>query len=88
MNKNLETILLYLINKRIIGAKHTSENKLVQSKTKWISKEEKKEFAIQYKEIINKRIIIRVKKRTGKGSDWHISINPRKIKELNQILNL
>ena len=30
--------------------------------------------------------IISEKKMTGKGSDWHISLNPRKIEEIMELI--
>jgi hypothetical protein len=86
MNKVLEAVLIYLINKRYIGGKHTPEEKLINSKTKWIDKKEKKEFEKEYKKILNNGFILRIKKRTGKGTDWHICLNQRKLKELNEML--
>lgn len=88
MNKALRAILISMLSKRIIGGCHTPESKLIISKIKWLNKEETRQFEEEYKEIINNQIIIRLKKRTKKSSDWHISINPRKIKELNEILEL
>ena len=88
MNKALRAILISMLSKRIIGGCHTPESKLITSKIKWLNKEETRQFEEEYKEIINNQIIIRLKKRTKKSSDWHISINPRKIKELNEILEL
>jgi len=37
-------------------------------------------------DVTNAKIILRVKKKTGKGSNWHISLNPRKLKELYGII--
>jgi hypothetical protein len=48
---------------------------------------DRSEFDKAYKEIINQGLILRMKKRTGKGSDWHISINPKKIKEVYESIN-
>ncbi|KYK25415.1 hypothetical protein AYK26_06115 [Euryarchaeota archaeon SM23-78] len=71
-----------MLNQRIIGGKHTPENKIIKSKTKWLDKKEKKEFQKEYKELIKQGVMIRVKKRTGKGSDWHISLNSKKVNEV------
>jgi len=88
MNKALEAVLAYLINRRYIGGKHTPEKPLINSKTKWLDKKEKKEFYNEYKKMRNEIFILRIKKRTGRGSDWHICLNPRKLKELNEMLEL
>jgi len=77
-----------MLSKRIIGGSHTPENKLITSKTKWLNKKEIKEFEKEYKQIINNKIIIRLKKRTKKSSDWHISLNSKKLKELSELLEL
>jgi len=82
MNRALRAVLVVLLNKRYIGWKHTPEDKLIKSKTKWLEKKEHKDFEKEYKKLINKDLILRLKKRTGKGSDWHISLNPRKLKEI------
>ena len=75
-----------MLSKRCIGGKHTPEEKLINSKVKWIEANERKEFEKEYKQIINEGIIIRSKKMTGGGSDWHISLNPRMLKKLYEKL--
>jgi len=86
MNPALKAIVLFLMSKRYIGGKHTPEDRIIKSKTKWIDSKEEKEFRKEYKKMINERFILRSKKRTGKGSGWHICLNPRKLKELNEML--
>lgn len=85
-NKIIRSVLVFLLNHRYIGGKHTPEDKLIKSKTKWLPAEERKEFRKEYKRLINERHIIRSKKRTGKGFDWHISLNPRKLKEIYNLI--
>ncbi len=82
--KPINALIFTLMNKRIIGAKHTNEKNIILSKTKWASREEIKIFKNEYKKLIDERFVIRIKKRTGKGSDWHISLNPHKIGEINE----
>ncbi len=86
VNKIVKAVLMYLLSKRCIGGKHTPENKLLVSKTKWLNKHDKKIFDRAYKQIIFEKIIIRTKKRTGKGYDWHISLNPRKLKDMHNMI--
>ena len=86
MNRILKTILIFLLSKKYIGARHTPEKKLIKSKTKWVNNRERKEFEKQYREIINKEIILRQKKRTKKCSDYHICLNPKKLKEVIMML--
>ena len=77
-----------MLSKKCIGGKHTPEEKLIKSKTKWLESDEKKEFEKEYKQTINNSIILRSKKMTGKGSDWHVSLNPRRLKELYEKLSM
>lgn len=82
MNEALKAMIVVMISKRYIGKKHTPEDKLVKSKTKWLQKHERKDFESQYKKMISNKFILKIKKKTGKGSDWHFSLNPRKLKEM------
>ena len=82
MNNALKALLYFLLNKHIIGAKHFPEKKLIRSKTKYLKPPEQKEFEKEYKELLKQEFIQRFKKRTGKGSEWHISLNPRTLKEV------
>ena len=84
MNTTLKAILVYLINKRYIGEKHTPEEKLVKSRSKWLKKDELKEFKKEYKK--HNWCFRRLKKRTGKGFDWHISIDHRCLQEIITLL--
>lgn len=86
MNRALKAILVFMLNHRYFNNKHTPEKILIVVKTKWLNQHERKDFEREYKDILNQGIILRLKKRTGKGSDWHISLNSRKIKELDQFL--
>ena len=88
MNRAIKSLLTALLNKKKIGKSHTPEHKQIVSKTKWLNKKEKKEFDDEYKELISKEIILRLKKKTKKSSDWHISLNPKKLKELREMLEL
>jgi len=75
-----------MLNKKIIGGKHIPEEKMIRNKTKWLQKEEYNEFDKEYRDAVNNQFILKLKKRTGKGSDWHISLNPRKLKELYEMI--
>jgi len=81
MNKAIKALLTTLLSQRKIGGNHAPEKHLLVSKTRWLSKPEKKGFEKEYKELINNQTILRTKKRTGKGFDWHISLNPKSVKE-------
>jgi len=86
MNNVLRAVLLFMLNRKYIGGRHTPENKLIKSKTKWIDAKERKIFEKEYKEMINNEFILRSRKRTGKCSENHIYLNPRKLKELYEML--
>ena len=86
MNKALRAILLFLINKRYIGGKHFPEEVIIKSRIKWLQKQEIREFNKEYRKI--KPFLIRVKKRTGKSSSWHISINPKCLFKIKELLDL
>jgi len=84
MNLTLKNLLLKMLHNRIIGEKHTPEQLLIKSKIRYLSKISQKEFYEEYKTLIQKQYFIRVKKKTGKGTDWHISLNPERLHELEE----
>lgn len=83
-------ILRELIKKRKIGGAHTPLH--------YVTKNLPDEFLHQrhisrviekaLKELVNNEWILLLHKRTGKGSDEHISINPRAWKEISAFLDL
>ncbi|MBW2967436.1 hypothetical protein KY362_03035 [Candidatus Woesearchaeota archaeon] len=84
MHDALQAVIRFLWNKKYIGKRHFPEKKLVISRTKWLSPAEKKQFDREYASA--KRYLIRMKKRTGKQSDWHVSLNPEMLGELMERL--
>ncbi|HLD05111.1 MAG TPA: hypothetical protein VJG90_05320 [Candidatus Nanoarchaeia archaeon] len=84
MDRALKRFLGILFARRYIGGKHIPEKRLLTRVRNLLTKEEWKEFQKGYTEIINEIFILRMKKRTGKGSEWHISLNPRKTEELKE----
>lgn len=86
MNLALKNLFYSMINKRCFGGKHTPEKKIIVSKTRWLSREEARQFDNEYHLAVRDGLIIRMKKRTKKGSDWHISLNPRKIREIYNMI--
>ena len=87
MDKSIKLMLQLLLNRHIIGAKHFPERLLIVSKTKWLSKDERILFEKEYSEIINRGLLLRMKKRTGKGTEWHISLNPEKLNDIYELMN-
>ena len=77
-----------MLSHEYIGGRHTPEERLLRYKTEWAKGEEQSEFNKEYKQLINQEFIIREKKKTGKGTDWHIHLNPRKLKELYLLLRM
>lgn len=83
-------ILRELIKRRKIGNSHIP----LDSVTHHLSDEFLKQKRVQkiikstLKELVNNGMVIVLKKKTGKGSDLHISVNPRKIKEVAGLLDL
>lgn len=83
-------ILRELIKRRKIGGSHTTLDNVVQHLSDEFLKEKRTRKIIEsaLKELVNDKMVIVLKKRTGKGSDLHISINPRKLKEIAELLSL
>lgn len=86
MNKHLKDVLLQLLSKNFIGAKHTYEKKILNQNLRAIGKKERKEFQKEYNKCLNDAWFLRIKKRTGKNSDWHVSLNPRKLEDIYEAL--
>ena len=86
MNAALKTMLNKMFRRNIIGAKHTPENLIIGSKLKHVNNYSKKEFYEEYHKLLRQNYFIRLKKRTGKGSDWHISLNPEMIEEIKELV--
>lgn len=81
------TILEFLLKKSCIGGAHTPLGR-VRSCVEVHSKQEKKEFEQAIDELVKQEWVIALTKRTGKGSDIHLSINPRALDEISTYLNL
>jgi hypothetical protein len=73
-----------MLNRSIIGGAHTPEKEMIKSKTRWLNNEERRKFKEEYEELVKGVMILRIKKKTGKGSDWHISLNPKMIPILKE----
>jgi len=82
MNKALLALLMQLLNRKCIGGKHKPEKEIITAKIRWLSNTEKREFDKEYRQMVNDGIIMKMMKRTGKGDEWHISLNPSKLKEI------
>jgi hypothetical protein len=88
MNNLLLDLLDRMLKRRIIGAKHIPENLMIKPKLKLIDNHSRKEFYHEYNTLIKQNYFIRLKKRTGKGSEYHISLNPEMIEEISELLKV
>ncbi len=86
MNNGTKAILTFLLNKRYIGGKHFPEEKLFVSRTKYLPKSDQKICEKELDALICTRYIIRLKKRTGKGTEWHISLHSSRIQEIYEMI--
>jgi hypothetical protein len=86
MNAGLIRIIIALRNRNVIGHKHFPERLAIVSKIKRLPKQEQKEILAQYNELVNKGYFWRLMKKTGKGSEWHVSINPEMLKEIEELI--
>jgi hypothetical protein len=84
MNGILKNLLLKMLHNRIIGEKHAPEQLMIKSKVRHLDKTSQKEFYEEYEALVKKQYFIRLKKRTGKGTDWHISLNPEYVHKLEE----
>lgn len=82
MNPAMKAVLRRLFSKRRIGGKHTEEKSAFRF-AKNLSSEEQRQLDEDYKWCINNEWII-MKKSTG---EVHISLNPRKLKEISEVIN-
>ena len=83
-------IMRELIKRRNIGGSHTPLDRVVHYLPEEFLKDKRTKKIINsaIKELVNEGMIIIMQKKTGKGSDLHISANPRKLKEISELLEL
>lgn len=86
MNNGTKAILTFLLNKRYIGGKHFPEERLFISRTKYLPRDVQRECEAETHTFIKNGFILRVKKKTGKGTEWHISLNPRRVSEICEMI--
>ncbi len=90
VNNIKKVVLRELLKKRTIGGKHTPLDNITKNLPDEFlhDKSGKKQISEAVKELVNTNFVILLVKKTGKGSDVHISINPRAISEISAFLNL
>ena len=88
VNRLKTLILQKLINSNIWGGKHTPLDFVLKGVPEHYRIIHKGRKAVEQtlKELTNDEWIIILSKRTGSGSDEHISLNPRKVSEIKQFL--
>ncbi|MBS3147423.1 hypothetical protein J4219_00900 [Candidatus Woesearchaeota archaeon] len=79
------TILEFLLKKNCIGGAHTPLDR-VKSCIELHSKQDKKEFEQALDELVKENWVISASKRTGKGTDTHLSLNPRTLNQISEYL--
>ena len=81
-------ILQKLIRANVWGGKHTPLDFVIKGVPEHYRNTHKGKKAIDkaLKELTNAEWIIILEKRTGRGSDEHVSLNPRKVSEIKQFL--
>ena len=81
-------ILQKLIRSNVWGGKHILLDFVVKGLPEHYRNTHKGKKAIEkaLKELINDEWVTPLTKRTGKGSDDHISLNPRRVSEIRQFL--
>ena len=90
VNSIKEVILRTLIKKRNIGGKHTPLDNITKNIPDEFlhNKQGKKQIEEAVKELVNEKFVMILIKKTGKGSDLHISINPEAMAEISALLDL
>ena len=87
MNDALKDVLRYLLRQKVIGGKHIPERCVINKKIMRLRLPERREFFKEYKSLINQGYIFRQKKRTGKGDEEHVSLNPEVINDMKAELS-
>lgn len=81
-------ILQKLIRGNIWGGKHTPVDFIIKGVPEHYRNTHQGKRAVEkaFKALANDELIIILSKRTGRGSDDHVSLNPRKVGEIKQFL--
>ncbi|MEK6961450.1 MAG: hypothetical protein AABX47_09860 [Nanoarchaeota archaeon] len=81
-------IIQKLIRGNVWGGKHTPLDFVVKGVPEHYrnTHQGQRELEKAIKDLVNEEWIILLQKRTGKGSDDHVSLNPRKVSEIREFL--
>ncbi len=86
---NLQQLILRkLVRGNVWGGKHTPLDFIRKGIPEHYRNTHQGKKALEHvlKELVNNELIFIVTKRTGKGTDEHVSLNPRKVGEIKQLL--
>jgi hypothetical protein len=86
INKEVNAMLKKLYIRKCIGRAHMPEEILLKKVKRIKNKKYRKKIEKQWKELENCKYIIRMKKRTKKGMDFHVCLNPKVVFEIEQWL--
>lgn len=83
-----QLILQKLIRSNTWGGKHSPRDFIMKGLPEQYRNQHKGRKAIEkaIKELTNNEWVFMITKKTGKGSDTHVSLNPRKVREIQQFL--
>ena len=81
-------ILRRLIRSNTWGGKHTPVDFVMKGIPEYYRNTNKGKKLIEkaLKKLVNDELVIILIKKTGKGSGSHISLNPRKVREIREII--
>ena len=86
VNKVLVAVIRHLVEKKCYGNKHVPEERVFKNFIRNLTKDDKRVLEKEYRKLLNEGYIYRMKKRTGSGEDWHISLNPHMVGQLYTLL--
>ena len=86
INDEIKKMLKTLYMRKCIGGAHMPEEILLKRVKRIKNKKLRKEIGKQWKELEYYRYIKRMKKRTKKGMDFHVCLNPKAVFEIEQWL--
>ncbi|MBS3121726.1 hypothetical protein J4434_02485 [Candidatus Woesearchaeota archaeon] len=84
INEEVKSIVRTLLTRKRIGGVHTPEAQLFRKFKNIHDKEIRKKIDEDWKQLETFGYLIRMKKRTKKGTDYHVSLNPKRVFEIKE----
>lgn len=84
--EEIKSVVRTLLTRKCIGGVHTPEAQLFRKFKNIHDKIIRKKIDEDWKQLENSGCIIRMKKRTKKGTDYHVSLNPKRVFEMKEWL--